>query len=167
MRLWHVGKKRIMTQLVHKFLEDEERGRSIITTVGIGAGAILLLVAIFGSVRVALTIQNVMIQKGPFQGLFSFFYQTYRVLQRAPIIGNLGAISINLNVRTKRKVSPAYGVHFRKRKWQCALKYLHKNKCSGVGHVNAIFNHHLFDDWGPGGRATHRQVELVRLRCSV
>jgi hypothetical protein len=38
-----------MTQLVHKFLENEERGRNIVAAVGIGAGAILFAVALFAT----------------------------------------------------------------------------------------------------------------------
>lgn len=38
-----------MNQLTHKFLEDDERGRTIIAATGLCAGVILLTVAVFST----------------------------------------------------------------------------------------------------------------------
>jgi len=38
-----------MSQLVHKFLENEERSRNLVAAVGIGAGVILLTLAILNT----------------------------------------------------------------------------------------------------------------------
>lgn len=38
-----------MTQLVHKFLENEKRSRNLVAAVGIGAGVILLTLSILNT----------------------------------------------------------------------------------------------------------------------
>jgi hypothetical protein len=38
-----------MTQLVHKFLQDEKRSREMVAAIGIGAGVVLLTLAILNT----------------------------------------------------------------------------------------------------------------------